>query len=39
MSVAKKPERNIVDNRYGNKFSIDPSGLIPKYILKKVFGF
>jgi hypothetical protein len=37
MSVGKKPERNIVDNRYGDKFPIDPSGLTPKYILKKVF--
>ncbi|CAF0774879.1 unnamed protein product [Rotaria sordida] len=38
MTVPKKPERNIVDDRYGDKFPIDPSGLTPKYILKKNFG-
>jgi len=39
MTVPKKPERNIVDDRFGDKFSIDPSGLTPKYILKKVLIF
>ena len=36
MTVPKKPERNIVDDRFGDKFSIDPSGLTPKYVFKKV---
>ncbi len=36
MTVPKKPERNIVDDRFGDKFPIDPSGLAPKYIFKKV---
>ncbi len=39
MTVPKKPERNIVDDRFGDKFSIDPSGLTPKYMLKKVVIF
>lgn len=38
MTVPKKPERNIVDDRFGDKFPIDQSGLTPKYTLKKV-GF
>ncbi|CAF2393753.1 unnamed protein product [Rotaria sp. Silwood2] len=38
MTVPKKSERNIVDDRYGDKFPIDSSGLAPKYILKKNFG-
>jgi len=36
MTVPKKPERNIVDARHGDKYPIDPSGLTPKYIFKKV---
>ena len=36
MAVPKKQERNIVDDRFGDKFCIDPSGLTPKYTLKKV---
>jgi len=37
MTVPKKPERNIVDDRFGDKYPIDQSGLTPKYLLKKVF--
>jgi hypothetical protein len=37
MTVPKKPERNIVDDRFGDKYPVDPSGLAPKYVLKKVF--
>ena len=36
MTVPKKPERNVVDDRFGDKFPIDPSGLTPKYVTKKV---
>ena len=36
MTVPKKPERNIVDARHGDKYPIDPSGLTPKYVFKKV---
>ena len=36
MTVPKKPERNMVDDRFGDKFPIDQSGLTPKYVLKKV---
>ncbi len=39
MTVPKKPERNIVDDRFGDKFPIDPSGLTPKYMFKKVASF
>jgi hypothetical protein len=39
MTVPKKPERNIVDDRFGDKFPIDTSGLAPKYIFKKVLIF
>lgn len=38
MAVPKKPERNFVDTRYGSKFSLDPSGLVPVYVRKKDFG-
>ncbi|CAF3794814.1 unnamed protein product [Adineta steineri] len=31
MTVPKKPERNIVDARHGDKYPIDTSGLTPKY--------
>jgi hypothetical protein len=37
MTVPRKPERNIVDDRFGDKYPIDQSGLTPKYLLKKVF--
>jgi hypothetical protein len=36
MTVPKKPERNIVDDRFGDKFPVDTSGLAPKYVFKKV---
>ena len=36
MAVPKKPQRNIVDDRFGDKFPVDPSGLAPKYVMKKV---
>lgn len=38
MTVPKKPERNVVDDRFGDKFPIDTSGLTPKYVMKKVSG-
>ncbi|CAF2146833.1 unnamed protein product [Rotaria magnacalcarata] len=38
MTVPKKPERNVVDDRFGDKFPIDQSGLAPKYVFKKNFG-
>lgn len=37
MAVPKKPQRNIVDDRFGDKFPVDPSGLAPKYVTKKVW--
>ena len=40
MTVPKQPERNVVDDRFGDKYPIDQSGLAPKYVLKKVnFSF
>jgi hypothetical protein len=36
MTVPKKPEKNMVDTRKGDKFSLDPSGLTPVYVKKKV---
>ena len=36
MAVPRKPARNLVDDRHGDKFPVDPSGLTPKYMLKKV---
>lgn len=36
LAVPKKPERNIVDDRRGDKFPLDQSGLAPKYVMKKV---
>ena len=36
MSVPKKPEKNFVDTKGGDKQPLDPSGLEPKYIHKKV---
>jgi len=38
MAVPRKPERNLVDTRHGDKFSLDPSGLAPVYVRKKDFG-
>lgn len=38
MSVPKKPEKNFVDTKGGDKQPLDPSGLEPKYIHKKDFG-
>lgn len=39
LTVPKKPARNVVDDRFGDKFAIDSSGLAPKYIFKKVSSF
>ena len=36
MSVPKKPEKNYVDTKKGDKNPLEPSGLEPKYIHKKV---
>ena len=36
MSVPGKPERNFVDTKKGDKQSLEPSGLHPKYVNKKV---
>lgn len=36
MAVPRKPERNYVDTRRGDKFSLDTSGLAPIYVRKKV---
>nr|XP_056713765.1 enkurin-like [Euleptes europaea] len=38
MQVAKKPLRACVDVRKGDKFLIDDSGLVKKYLIKKDFG-
>ncbi|PAA72437.1 hypothetical protein BOX15_Mlig006351g1 [Macrostomum lignano] len=38
LSVAKKPEKNLVDSRKGDKFSLDPSGLEPVYRNRKDYG-
>jgi hypothetical protein len=38
MTVPKKPEKNVVDTRKGDKFQLDPSGLAPVYVKKKEFG-
>jgi hypothetical protein len=38
MAVPRKPERNTVDTRKGDKYSVDPSGLTPLYVKKKDFG-
>lgn len=37
MSVAKRPEKNLVDTRKGDKFSLEASGLAPVYVKKRVF--
>lgn len=36
MAVPKNPEKNLVDTRKGDKFPLDPSGLAPVYVKKKV---
>ena len=36
MSVPKKPAKNFVDTKKGDKQPLEPSGLEPKYINKKV---
>ena len=36
MTVPRKPEKNVVDGRKGSKFSLEPSGMTPVYIKKKV---
>merc|ERR1719223_935718 len=38
MTVPRKPEKNIVDTRKGQKFSLEPSGKTPVYVKKKNFG-
>uniref|UniRef100_A0A8C3XWN5 Enkurin, TRPC channel interacting protein n=1 Tax=Chelydra serpentina TaxID=8475 RepID=A0A8C3XWN5_CHESE len=38
MGVAKKPQRVCVDTRQGNKYLLETSGLVPKYINKKDYG-
>jgi len=38
MSVPKKPDRNYVDTKKGDKQPLDPSGMEPKYVNKKDFG-
>lgn len=38
MSVPKKPEKNFVDSRKGDRHLLDPSGMEPKYLHKKDFG-
>lgn len=36
MAVPKNPEKALVDTRKGDKFPLDPSGLVPLYVKKKV---
>ena len=36
MSVAKKPAKAFADTRNGDTFPLNPSGLEPKYVHKKV---
>lgn len=38
MGVPKKPQQVCVDRRQGDKFLLETSGLIPKYIKKKDYG-
>ncbi|TFK11944.1 protein FAM19A5 [Platysternon megacephalum] len=38
MGVAKKPQPICVDTRQGNKYLLETSGLVPKYINKKDYG-
>ena len=36
MAVPRQPEKNFVDTRKGDKFPVEPSGLAPIYIKKRV---
>jgi len=36
MAVPKKPEKNYADTRKGDKHPLEPSGLEPKFVHKKV---
>ncbi|XP_008110606.1 enkurin isoform X2 [Anolis carolinensis] len=38
MGVAKKPQQICVDRRQGDKFVLETSGLLPKYLKKKDYG-
>jgi hypothetical protein len=38
MSVPKKPQKNFVDTKSGDKQPLEPSGLEPKFLKKKEFG-
>ena len=39
MSVPKKPQKNFVDTRSGDKQPLEPSGMEPKFLKKKVSVF
>lgn len=36
LTVPRQPERNVVDARNGHKFLVDPSGLQPVFVKKRV---
>lgn len=38
MSVPRKPEKNFVDTKGGDKQALDKSGMEPKYVHKKEYG-
>ncbi|XP_060638404.1 enkurin [Anolis sagrei] len=38
MGVAKKPRQICVDRRQGDKFALETSGLLPKFLKKKDYG-
>ncbi|XP_075683647.1 enkurin [Rhinoderma darwinii] len=38
MAVPKKPQPNYVDTKKGDKYLLETSGLVPKYIKKKDYG-
>ncbi|XP_042332079.1 enkurin isoform X2 [Sceloporus undulatus] len=38
MGVAKKPQKLCVDRKQGDKFVLETSGLLPKYLKKKDYG-
>ncbi|XP_020657183.3 enkurin isoform X1 [Pogona vitticeps] len=38
MGVAKKPQQACVDRRQGDKFLLETSGLVPRYLKKKDYG-
>lgn len=38
-SAPKVPARNVVDTRHGDKMALEPSGLEPRYLHKKVDRF